>query len=109
VYLVAHHGGLDAADPGTFAAFKPRTAVINNGTTKGGAPEIFTALRAAGVEEVWQLHRSQNRGAQNFGDDRIANLDETTAHWIKVSANADGSFRVTNGRTAATKTYAARP
>ncbi len=109
VYLVAHHGGVDAADLATFAAFKPRTAVINNGATKGGAPEIFSALRAAGVEDVWQLHRSQNRGAQNFGDDRIANLDETTAHWIKVSANADGSFRVTNGRTGATKTYASHP
>jgi competence protein ComEC len=110
VYLVAHHGGLDAADPATFAAFTPRVAVINNGSRKGGAPEIFAALRsAAGIEDVWQLHRSRNEGAANFADDRIANLDETTAHWIKLSASEDGSFTVTNGRTGETKKYAARP
>jgi competence protein ComEC len=109
VYLVAHHGGVDAVDPATYAAFKPRAAVINNGATKGGAPEIFTALRAArGIEDVWQLHTSRNPGAQNFANDRIANLDETTAHWLKLSANADGSFSMTNGRTGAAKTYAPR-
>jgi beta-lactamase superfamily II metal-dependent hydrolase len=108
-YLVAHHGGVDAADPATFAAFKPRAAIINNGAIKGGAPEIFTALRAApGIEDVWQLHTSRQRGAQNFAAEQIANLDETTAHWIKLSANADGSFSVTNGRTGATKSYAPR-
>ena len=37
-----------------------------------------------------------------------ANLDETTAHWIKVSASEDGTFRVVNGRTAGVSTYQAR-
>ncbi len=109
VYLVAHHGGADAADPATFAAFAPRIAVLNNGARKGGAPETFAALRrATGIADVWQLHRSEVRGSQNFADERIANLDETAAHWIKVSAKEDGSFTVTNGRTRATKSYAAR-
>ena len=109
VYLVAHHGGSDAADAATFAAFAPRVAVVNNGANKGGAPEIFRALRqAAGVEDVWQLHRSRNEGSQNYADERIANLDETTAHWIKVSAKKDGSFTVTNGRTGTSKSYPAR-
>jgi beta-lactamase superfamily II metal-dependent hydrolase len=107
VYLVAHHGGPDAADPATFAAFNPRIAIVNNGTTKGGSPELFALLhKVAAVEDVWQLHRSTNEGAQNFADDRIANLDETTAHWIKVSATEEGSFTVVNGRTGASKTYA---
>jgi beta-lactamase superfamily II metal-dependent hydrolase len=106
VYLVAHHGGPDAADLATFAAFKPRIAVVNNGATKGGAPELFAALHEVpALEDVWQLHRSANAGAQNFADDRIANLDETTAHWIKVRASEDGSFVVTNGRTGQSKTY----
>ena len=56
---------------------------------------------------MWQLHRSRNDGARNFADDRIANLDETTAHWIKVRARDDGSFVVTNGRTGASKSYSA--
>ena len=109
VYLVAHHGGADAADAATFAAFAPRVALVNNGANKGGAPEIFRALRqAAGVEDVWQLHRSRIDGSQNYADERIANLDDTTAHWIKVSAKVDGSFTVTNGRTGAAKSYPAR-
>jgi len=62
----------------------------------------------AGLEDAWQLHRSQNAGAENFADERIANLDESTAHWIKASASEDGSFTVTNGRTGATRSYKAR-
>ena len=109
VYLVAHHGGADASDAATFAAFRPRVAVLNNGAMKGGDPEMFEALRhAAGIEDVWQLHRSEKPGAANFDDERIANLSESTAHSIKLSAREDGSFQVTNGRTGQTKTYAAR-
>jgi hypothetical protein len=109
IYLVSHHGGADARDPSTFAAFHPRVAVLNNGATKGGARETFAELQRARstgtVQDVWQLHRSENVGAQNFAEDHIANLAETTAHWIKVSASGDGSFRVTNARTNATTTY----
>jgi competence protein ComEC len=109
VYLVAHHGGLDAADPATFSGLTPRVAIVNNGATKGGAPELLAALhQARGIEDAWQLHRSAASGTQNFPDDRIANLDESTAHWIKVSAKDDGSFTVTNGRTGATKSYGRR-
>ena len=109
VYVVAHHGGADAADPATFAAFKPRVALLNNGATKGGEPEMFARLRQnQSVEDVWQMHRSEAAGGDNFADDRIANLDERTAHWIKLRANDDGSFRVMNGRTGVWKTYGAR-
>ena len=104
-YLVAHHGGPDAADPATFAAFKPRIAVVNNGSTKGGAADMFTLLHRLTGLDVWQLHRSQNAGAENFADERIANLDEATSHWIKLSANADGSFSVTNARTGMVQQY----
>ena len=44
----------------------------------------------------------------NAPDDRIANLDETTSAWIKVSARRDGSFTATNGRTGATVSYPPR-
>jgi len=106
VYLVAHHGGPDAADPATFAAFAPRVAIVNNGATKGGSPELLALLhKLPALEDAWQLHRSTNEGAANFADDRIANLDETTAHWIHLRASEDGSFTVTNGRTRASKSY----
>jgi beta-lactamase superfamily II metal-dependent hydrolase len=109
VYLVAHHGGLDSAEPATFAAFKPRVSMLNNGATKGGAAETYKFLQqSTNRGDVWQLHRSNAAGADNFAHARIANLDETTAHWIKVAANADGSFEVTNARTGASQNYPAR-
>jgi beta-lactamase superfamily II metal-dependent hydrolase len=108
-YLVAHHGGPDAADPASFAAFRPRVAIMNNGVKKGGALATYETMHhVAGLEDVWQLHRSEAAGEKNFTADRIANLDENSAHWIKLSANEDGSFRVLNDRTGDYKTYPAR-
>jgi len=109
VYLVAHHGGADVGDPALFAALRPRAAIVNNGPTKGGAPEALATLRALAPRvDAWQLHRSQNAGAQNAADDRIANLDTSTAHWLKLTARADGSFTIANGRTGAEKRYDAQ-
>lgn len=105
VYLVAHHGGPDAGDPATFEAFAPRVAVFNNGARKGGAPETLAAASAVSGMDVWQLHRRDDAGAANTADERIANLDDSAAHWIKVSASEDGSFTLTNGRTGQTKAY----
>jgi len=109
VYLVAHHGGPDVDVPATFAAFKPRVAIMNNGMKKGGAQTTYQALHAvSGLEDVWQLHASADAGEANFAADRIANLDESTAHWIKVVAKKDGSFRVFNQRINSSKNYAPR-
>jgi competence protein ComEC len=108
VYLVAHHGGADASDPSMFGAVKPRVAILNNGAVKGGAAEMLRTLHAVPGTETWQLHRSEAKGAENFADERIANLSEATSNWIMVSAREDGSFTVTNRRTGATTRYQAR-
>ena len=109
VFLVPHHGGKDVAHAAYLAAVRPRVAIMNNGATKGGAAETFEMLRQAqaarGLEDVWQIDRSRNARVENFAEDRIANPDESTGHWIKVSANQDGSFEVTNQRTGASKAY----
>jgi competence protein ComEC len=108
VYLAAHHGGSDTADPGIFAAFRPRVVVMNNGLKKGGAKNTYETLhRLAGRADVWQIHRSEAAGEQNFAADHIANLDESTSDWIKLSAQADGSFKVVNGRTGQGTSYPA--
>jgi len=105
VYLVPHHGGADVVYPATFVV-KPRVAIMNNGEKKGGSRDAFANLRkVAGLEDVWQLHKSLAEGARNYPDDRVANLNETTGYWLKVTARDDGSFSVTNGRTGATKNY----
>jgi beta-lactamase superfamily II metal-dependent hydrolase len=109
VYLVAHHGGVDAADPATFAALAPRAAIFNNGPRKGGHANTLKAARAAiGADDIWQLHRSEIAPSENASQSRIANLDTSTAHWIKIRASRDGAFDVTNGRTGDTKSYPAR-
>jgi competence protein ComEC len=109
LYLVPHHGGSDTTYPATFAAVRPRVAIVNNGPVKGGTRDALAALRRVpGMEDVWQLHASKYEGAENFADSQIANLDETTGHWIKASAKDDGSFTVTNGRTGVTKSYGPR-
>jgi len=106
-YLVAHHGGPDASVPETFAAVKPRVAIMNNGLSKGGARVTYEALHhVPGLEDVWQLHASTDAADANFPSHYIANLDESTAYWIKLVASEDGSFRVMNPRTGEWKTYA---
>lgn len=109
VYLLPHHGGVEAGDPAVFGATPPRVAVVNNGAMKGGEPEMFSAAHDhAPRMDVWQLHRSRKPGARNYPDDRIANLDDTTAHWIKVTARSDGSFVVINSRTNERREYGRR-
>jgi beta-lactamase superfamily II metal-dependent hydrolase len=105
VYMVPHHGGDDVSHPALIAAARPRMAIVNNGQGKGGGAKTFAMLHRTSGVDVWQLHRSAIEGTVNFADDRIANLDETTGHWIKLSARDDGSFTVTNQRTGATTSY----
>jgi len=103
VYLVAHHGNADAADPSTFAAFRPRVAIVDNGERKGGAKNLLAMLGTVAGMDSWQLHRSA--AGANMEDARLANLDETTSYWIKVAAREDGSFTVMNARTGVVKAY----
>ena len=109
VYLVAHHGGADAAGASMFRTVRPRVAIVNNGAQKGGAAQTLAAMRDVPGLDVWQLHRAMATGAVNVDDARIANPDETTSAWIKLSARKDGSFAVTNGRTGVTAVYPVRP
>jgi competence protein ComEC len=109
VYLVAHHADEDNSDPAIYAAIEPRVAVTNNGLKKGGGLATYETLHhVPGLEDVWQLHWSRKAGDRNFASERIANPDESTAYWIKLSANKDGSFRVLNGRTGEWKSYPSR-
>jgi competence protein ComEC len=109
VYLVPHHGNKDTAIPAVIAAVSPRVAILNNGATKGGDPAAFQVLHdTGGLEGVWQLHRSRNKGSANYPDAFIANLEDGPGDkgaWIKVSAEATGAFSVTNGRTGAITAY----
>lgn len=110
LYLTTHHGTDSSGVDVLVHAIRPRVAVMNNGATKGGSAAAWQTVRdAPGLQDIWQVHRAVNAdAAHNAPEPLIANLDETTAFGIKVSAERDGSFVVTNGRNGQSKKYGPR-
>lgn len=110
VYLTTHHGSAPSGPPAIVHALKPRVAIMNNGAKKGGSPEAWRTVRQSpGLEDLWQVHFSVEGAAEhNVAETMIANMDESTAHGIRVSANANGSFTVFNDRNGHSKRYEAR-
>ena len=111
VYLSTHHGLDQSNAPAIVHALRPRVAITNNGSTKGGSAEALQTIRTSpGIEDVWQLHYAQNAGPENNAREPfIVNPDKDAAvSWIKVSADLDGGFTVTNSRNGETKNYAPR-
>jgi hypothetical protein len=111
VYLSTHHGLAVSNDPALVDVLHPRVAIVNNGETKGGAPEALRTIRSApGIEDVWQLHYSKNATREeNTSEPLIVNVDKDLPNaWIELDAHADGGFTVTNTRNGNSKTYAAR-
>jgi competence protein ComEC len=188
LYLTTHHG-LDLSNSKVVVyALRPRVAIMNNGTRKGGQVEVFETLESSpGLEDLWQLHWSYNGLLEHNAPGRfIANVEDaatasalianppvpgtsalgppqprrggplppppgstvapavmapggqgqppvpglapspagrggpggggrggaaaahTPAYWIKVSAQQDGTFTVTNARNSFSKIYTPR-
>jgi competence protein ComEC len=137
LFVVSHHGQPISNSEVLVHAIRPRVAVMNNGTRKGGQPDAMRIIHSSpGLEDLWQLHFSMLSGQEytvpglfiaNSTDEPQATVPVAaqtapppgagappapvhngTAYWIKVSAQPDGSFTVTNGRNGFTKTYNAR-
>ncbi len=136
VLLGLHHGQASSNSEVLVDAVHPRVAIMNNGTRKGGEPEVMKTVHSSpGLEDLWQLHFSVLSGQEYTVPGMfIANtIDEQQsaipiapvaapppgpgappppahngkAYWIKLSAQQDGSFTVTNARNGFSKTYAA--
>jgi hypothetical protein len=137
LFVVSHHGQPISNAEVLVHAIEPRVAILNNGTRKGGQPPAMQILHSAPrMEDLWQLHFSLLSGQEytapglfiaNGVDDQPAALPiaampppqpgsaappapahDGPAYWIKVVAQRDGSFSVTNARNGFSKTYAAR-
>ena len=109
LYLTTHHGQNISGLPMLVHALHPRAAVMNNGAKKGGASDTFQILhKSPGLEDLWQLRYAVDAKDLNSPDQLIANPDETTAYYIKVTARPDGSFTVTNSRNGYHKDYGPR-
>jgi competence protein ComEC len=111
VYLTTHHG-MDASGPKELVhALRPRVAIMNNGSKKGGSPSAWQIVRSSpGLEDIWQLHYAIAGGKENNAPDAfLADTAEFgSGNYIKLSASKDGSFSVFNSRNKFSKTYAAR-
>jgi len=112
VYLSTHHGLNESNSPAIVHALRPRVAIINNGSTKGGSPEALRTIRTSpGLEDIWQLHYARGASKEdNAPEPFIVNVDqESSVSWIKLEAQSDGQFTVTNSRNGKTRTYLPRP
>jgi beta-lactamase superfamily II metal-dependent hydrolase len=133
LWIVSHHGQAISNSPVLAHALQARAAIMNNGTRKGGQPDAMKVIHSApGLEDLWQMHFSQLSGQEytvpgmfiaNTVDDAQqtmpvapyqaqpgaqappAPVHNGTAYWIKVSAESDGTFTVTNTRNNFSKTY----
>jgi competence protein ComEC len=106
--VVSHHGLAKSNSRWLVHAISPRVAIMDNGATKGGSPSAWeTISKAPGLEDLWQLHYSEEGGpTHNVPERRIANLQGTDAgNYLKVTATEDGGFAVFNSRDGATKAY----
>jgi beta-lactamase superfamily II metal-dependent hydrolase len=110
--LVSRHGQHSSNSETLVHALRPRVGVMNNGIRKGGQPETMRVLHSSpGLEDLWQLHVAQLSGPEyDIPGMFVANVLEDPQHnpayWIKVSAQSDGAFTVTNARNGFSKTYA---
>ena len=134
LFLGLHHGQDSSNSEVMIHATRPRVAIMNNGTRKGGEPDTMMVLHTSpGLEDLWQMHFSQLSGQEYTVPGMfIANLLDTPsermpieaikapppgpnqppapahdgpAHWFKVTAQNDGTFTVTNTRNGFAKTY----
>jgi competence protein ComEC len=78
LYMVTHHGLAQSGADALVYGVRPRVAVMQNGTRKGGAIQTYEILRKSpGLEDIWQLHWSYNAGIEhNPPGVFIANVDD---------------------------------
>ena len=134
VILGVHHGQATSNSEVMIHAARPRVIVMNNGTRKGGEPEVMRTIHASpGLEDLWQMHFSMLSGQEytvpgmfiaNTADDQPASIPvepasapqpgaaaapppahNGSAYWIKLAVEQDGTFVVSNARNGFTKTY----
>src|SRR3984957_2299811 len=63
--LGLHHGQSSSNSEVLVNALHPRVAIMNNGTRKGGDPEVMKTVHSSpGLEDLWQLHFSLLSGQE---------------------------------------------
>src|SRR2546426_1600338 len=133
LFVASRHGQSSSNSEALVHAIRPKVIITNNGTRKGGQPDAMKVLLSSpGLQDLWQIHFSQLGGQEytvpgmfiaNSFDQQQAAMPVApmalrqgvqappppqhngVAYWFKVSAQADGTFTVTNSRNPFTKQY----
>jgi competence protein ComEC len=112
LFIVSHHGLAVSNADVLVHALAPRVAIMNNGIRKGAAPSVMkTILSSPGGETLWMLHASQVSGAEYPPPEQLVANTQTETHndgpayWIKVVAQPNGGFTVTNSRNGFSRAY----
>ena len=132
LFVVSRHGQPSSNSGALVHAIRPRVTIMNNGPRKGGQPQAMNVLlNSPRLDDLWQIHFALLGGQEHTVPGIfIANVEGTAtvpvaplssapqgtpaqpaaphdgpAYWIKVSAQTDGSFTVTNARNGFSKTY----
>jgi len=111
VFVVSHHGWIQSNSAALVNGIASRVAIMDNGAAKGGSPPVWDRItKASGLEDLWQLHWSNEGGAaHNVAESRIANVSGPDAgNYLKLTAWPDGHFEIFNSRTQQMKRYSAR-
>ena len=105
--VVSHHGWYQSSSPALVDAVHPRVAIMDNGEKKGGSkPTVETVRAIPGLAAEYQLHYSDEAGADNPPAAFLANLQgPDTGNAIEATVDKDGSITVKNDRTGQTEKY----
>ena len=109
--VVSHHGFRPSSSHALVDGIHPRVAIMDNAAAKGGnIPVLDTIRKTPGLETLWQLHYSEEGGAEhNTSAEYIANPQgPDQGNYIVVKASPKGSFTVFNSGNKQSKTYAAQ-
>jgi competence protein ComEC len=108
VYIVSHHGWQQSGSPALVWGIAAGVAIMDNGAKKGGSPSSWDIIKKSPhLEDLWQLHYSEEGGAaHNVAQEFIANPPSSCdGEYLELTGRADGSFKVFNSRTQASKSY----
>jgi len=114
LFMVTHHGLGVSNNPVFVKAIDPIVAVMCNGPSKGGDPNVIKTIRdCSSHQALYQLHRNLSlNDDQQTAAEFIANTGETEnckGEWIKASVAPDGeNYTVQIGPSGTPKRFTVR-
>jgi competence protein ComEC len=129
VYWITHHGqsydrsysdyywGISSCPPAEVYGLRPRVSILSLGPEghprKGATPDVLKLLRSSpGMETIWQTNYVVGGGEKGHSapEQFCANVGDSgdRAQYIKLLADPDGNFTVTNSRNGYTQQYLKR-